>query len=130
MHNFLKTNYKIFIWPALVFGFHLIATFFGWYWSILWLDVPMHLLGGASIALSTYFWLRRFNQPEWLLGLSMISITALVAVGWEDFELVIDTVYGTHTQLGIYDALKDLYNGIVGATIITAIGFLKRRNRS
>lgn len=128
MAKFLKTNYKIFIWPILVLILHTLATYFAWYWTIPWFDTPMHFLGGASIALSTYFWLRRYGQPWWLLGLTMISVTALVAVGWEIFELLIDIFFNTTTQLGLYDALKDLYTGITGATI-TAIITFKTRNR-
>ena len=119
-------NYKIFLWPLLVLILHIFATVTGLYDKFAWFDIPMHLLGGASVALSAFFILKRSDPlPLWVTMALMIGGASIMAIGWEWFEFILDHYAHTVTQLGLFDTLKDLYDGVSGATIVAIIMMVK-----
>lgn len=110
----------VFILLILILLFHAVAMVNFWYWSVFWLDMVMHFIGGFWVAL-LFFWLRqkrRFtqistqinadekinfnlenNQRKSALSLresalwtivSCLSFVALIAVFWEFFEFLYD----------------------------------------
>ncbi len=118
--------YSIFAGPFIVLLIHIIGTLTGVYETFRWFDIPMHFLGGASIATSAYFILKRTNPlPLWVTMALMVGGTSMMAVGWEWSEYILDFFLHTTTQLGIFDALKDMYNGIVGASLIALVVMIK-----
>jgi hypothetical protein len=85
------------------------------------LDVPMHFLGGASIA---YFVSRCFAalpasvvMLRWRAAaeaLVAFCVTATSAVIWEFLEWFADRYLGTNAQKGLSDTLLDLAMGLAG----------------
>jgi uncharacterized membrane protein len=98
----------------------------GAYESVPDLDIPMHLLGGVSIAF--FFWrsvtceaagavlgtLSRFGQL--LLTLALVCAST---VGWEFAEWTTDYLGWTRAQGGLGDTMLDMLLGILGG-----VGFL------
>lgn len=41
-----------------ILSIHILATIYYWYWTVGWLDMPMHFLGGFWVAMA-YFWFRQ-----------------------------------------------------------------------
>lgn len=94
---------------------HCIALMFSLYWVYLWLDIPMHILGGATVALwyQSRFLLRRFER-KLSFGLTATIVFALAVGGvWEVYEYFVDPVL---TEFGV-DTLVDLVMDTVGAVI-------------
>ena len=50
-------------------------------------------------------------------GLFVVSLTALVTIAWETYELLQDIFFGTVSQLGVVDALADMWIGIIAAAV-------------
>ena len=125
-----------FILSSLIFilAFHFLAGFLSWYHAIWWLDIPMHLIGGAWVA-SLFFYL--FNNcwkilppkgrffPTLILCLGFV---ALVGVLWEFYEYLADVfINKTHpffivndTKL-LFDTLKDILNDLIGGVFVAII---------
>lgn len=104
---------------ALAYG-HVLAMEYFLYWRYLWLDIPMHVLGGFVIALgiallpsvrATY---ARLGSPFALT----LGTVLLVGVGWEVFEVWAGLSLFESGFWG--DTLSDLAADLVGG----AIGYL------
>ncbi len=116
-----------FIFPFLVFVFHILLYFLGIYELYAWIDIPMHFLGGFSIAF-TYIYLTGFlyreniveRLPFLIFFVFIISLVSLTAVLWEFFEFGIDIAFNLDTQKGVKDTLGDLLFGLIGGSF----GFL------
>lgn len=113
---------KAFIPMFAILGLHIIATIFKLYYYILWLDTPMHLLGGGAVAWTVLILLKIYKKEvrirkkmKLLDALFAVSTTSLIAVLWEVYEFVSDTFFFTTIQMGIQDTLGDLLMGIIGA---------------
>lgn len=116
-----------------IFIIHIFATIYFLYWIIPWLDILMHILGGAFVGLiilyiyyqSTYVEPRHFSKI--FVFLLVLSSTALIGVLWEFFEFFIDeyvAVSGWLTLIGgVRDTLEDLFFNLVGS-IASAIIFI------
>jgi hypothetical protein len=127
------------VWPpVVVFGLHVAASqALDAYARWPWLDVPMHLLGGAAIA---RFFARALevlshsNSAACVDGrvaaLLVFALTCSAAVFWEFAEFVSDRVAGTSAQVSLEDTLLDLLLGIVGGTAYLAGSTLARRRAS
>lgn len=108
-----------------------IASYFYWYFSIWWFDMPMHLLGGMSlglVALLGFFAQKAKNQaqiPNKKELLTIILLTALsIGFTWEIFEIVLNH-YTTQFQFNLLDTLSDISFDMAGA-VLTYFIFLKR----
>ena len=69
---------------------HVISLELFLYWKYLWLDIPMHALGGAVVALGLFtlhdLWPR---YPKRLLyPIPVLLLVLLVAMGWEVYWAV------------------------------------------
>lgn len=107
-----------------------LATANGWYYSVRWLDVPMHITAGAWIALAFYhFVYSRKAAPETgsvpVCAVSIIGIVAIVGITWEIYEFIIDVyVLKKYPALGFpgyvhFDTLKDLFDDLLGGALAT-----------
>jgi hypothetical protein len=113
--------------PAvLLYVLNLIFNAVGVYaWNQLpWFDIPMHLLGGASIAWAAWSLMveayrRRVvtAQPWWFLFFALLGMVMLVGVLWEMYEFSMDVLRGLHLQGGLTDTMKDLFDDLVGGTV-------------
>ena len=117
----IKAFYPI-IFVAII---HFVLTIFHLYYYIKWIDIPMHLLGGGAVALTTLEILKILKKQNrikkdlrYFEALFAISITALIAICWEFYEFISDTVFWSTVQMGIIDTLGDFLFGLIGASII------------
>ncbi len=121
----IKTYFPIIVWPALVFAIHLLSQELGFYNKITWLDTPMHFIGGMAIAAGSYSIFSHLEKKNELKTNSIvkiflaISITALAAVLWEFSEYISDSILHSHMQSSIYDTMKDLNMGLLGAIAVS-----------
>ncbi len=100
---------------------HYLSLELSLYWRYLWLDLPMHLLGGATVGLG-YLSLRDLfpSLPARAFGLvPTIVAVMLVAVAWEVFEVMIGVVFNEADRLR--DTVSDLLVGALGGFIAYAV---------
>ena len=95
---------------------HIIALELYLYWEFLWLDIPMHLLGGSAIALGVFAahdFIKQF--PKRLLYPIPVLLTVLtVALLWEVYELGIGIPIEDDFEV---DTIVDLIMGMLGGVI-------------
>jgi hypothetical protein len=124
-----------YIYPVvIVLALHLVATVFCLYFYMRWLDIPMHLLGGAATAYLSLGILMHIKglykikkQTLVLDALFVVGITAFVAISWEFYEYASDYILHAHLQIGLEDTLKDLLNGLVGSAVFALIYYFKKK---
>lgn len=86
------------------------------------LDIPMHALGGVLVAYAIHQMLKELPKkflPKHFTtqGIFVVSLTAMVTIAWETYELFQDILFGTVSQLGIADTIADMWIGI-GAAVL------------
>lgn len=98
-------------------------------------DTVLHLLGGLSIAYSANHVLelagrakRLTVQSRLLKAFIIIGFTVTAAVLWEFYEFVWDEIFGTLFQPSKTDTIKDLFMGLLGASVFCTI-FIKNKKR-
>ncbi len=112
---------KYFFPPVLVLIIHIFLVPFGIYYLYDWIDIPMHFIGGLSVAITFTLVLKSLQRNN-LLGkmnymvflVFVVSLTALTAVIWEFWEFLADVFVSLGAQLGIADTMLDLFLGIIG----------------
>lgn len=99
---------------AVLLVIHLYALKYYLYWHHRWLDIPMHMLGGA--ALGSFLMAFGTTRRTSTYFLCMLAIF----VGWEVFEYI----FGISTQLGgletrayRIDTVKDILDGLIGSCL-------------
>ena len=105
----------------LILAFHAFALYYHWYWTLWWLDIPMHLAGGFLVGAS-YLWYLKIRDKA-LGGLLMFSgVVLTVGLLWESHEFLYD-LYFKHstfmisTLAGRFDTLKDLADDLLGGVL-------------
>ena len=90
------------------------------YYELPWIDMPMHVIGGAASGIFFYFLSNRHHGEA--LKISLVA-TLIVAILWEFYEYYIDFA-NVNEWNGWGDTLSDIALGLVGAYI--AISFSKK----
>lgn len=96
---------------------HNLALMFYLYWTYLWIDIPMHILGGAVVALGFLAFFRSYVRVPLKIGLPLTLLVVLaVGIGWELFEwfgglMVTERAIVADTSL---DLVCDLVGGALG----------------
>jgi hypothetical protein len=128
--KFLKVL-GFFIFPVFVFIVHMFFSFYEIYDTFLWMDIPMHFLGGLAISYTAVLFLRFFREKDFIIIkkwfifiLVVVSVVVLIAVLWEFYEFLLKYFFHVNTQPSLEDTLFDLFIGLVGG-IVGAIGFRK-----
>jgi hypothetical protein len=124
------------LFPGFLLGcLHEIFTYSGFYvnsgWG--WIDIPLHLIGGACVAFaaaSLIAYAIKIKKlpplPWYLFILSVIGVVALVGLAWEFYEFLADVFYPVILrQADNADTMKDLANDLNGGFILVLL--LKRR---
>ena len=65
------------------------------------------------------------NIPLPIQILLAFTATGTTAVFWEFYENTFDFLFHTHMVLGLFDTIKDLFDGILGALALSV--FYKRK---
>lgn len=116
--------------PLSVVGFYSIGFALHIFKLFPWVDIPTHFFGGIAI---TYFYRSAIKNSQGLLGniplpiqiLLAFTATGTTAVFWEFYENTADFFLHTHMVLGLFDTIKDLFDGILGALVLSV--FYRKR---
>jgi hypothetical protein len=129
----MNKHFPIWILTSLVlfiFIFNLFATYWHLYFLIWWLDIPVHMLGGAWVALMTLFlyyhtkYLRKKDHAALFAFVLAVATALVVGLMWEVYEFIIDRAMSVH-DLQISDTLKDLCDDLFGGGA-AALLFIKK----
>jgi len=100
-------------------------------WYLPQLDIPMHIIGGASVAWAAWALMSYARSvkklpklPFWFSVLVAVSAAALVGVLWEHYEFLNDVFLHTDQQLAQYgtaDTMKDLADDLIGALLLSVL---------
>lgn len=114
-----QTMLNVIIFVGIVIG-----SYMGFFDSISWFDNMMHILSGFVCAVFGYDFAVIIQRKKGACAPTLASIFALmfalsIAVGWEFYEFLMDTLHGTNLQLakeGAETAMFDLskYNNEYG----------------
>jgi len=95
---------------------HVLFIHFDVYWTVRWVDIPVHMLAGIWIVL-TLAWILGWLAPDIKISFWRAVIWGLVVGGlWEIGELSIGIVFATSHGY-VADTVKDLFDDVVGAVI-------------
>jgi len=107
--------------PLLVFLIHLVIVLnFDIYTIYDWFDIPMHFIGGASIAFSFICVLKKCREEiiikDILVSIViLVALVGLVAIFWEFGECIF------HFQGDLNDTLFDFVMGLSGGLFVSLI---------
>jgi hypothetical protein len=126
--------FHILKFPILVFAVNVVLEMGGIYAALPWIDMPMHFLGGASIAVAGMSFLA-FLQKQGLVNelpfvlrtLFVMSFVGFAAVSWELWEFSIDFVLERHLQRDLFDTMTDMFFGLLGGLTASITLFLKKK---
>ncbi len=98
---------------ALIGVIHLAALRHSLYWHYVWLDLPVHFLGGVWLALAgTWLLLRSGMRAEVPI---IFSIVIIGSIAWEIFELAAGVPIERNFALDtVIDLTMDVAGGILG----------------
>lgn len=83
------------------------------YYEIWWLDIPMHILGGAGFSA---LFISILNYQNRKITFSKIIIAVMIiGVLWEIYEYSIHIFLGRDWN-GMLDTIKDLFDDFLGAS--------------
>jgi len=124
----MNTLFHILRFPILVFVVDLILKKGGIYVALVWLDMPMHFLGGASIAVAGIHFLVLLKTrglvnelPFWLRTFFLMSFVGLAVGSWELWEFSVDTVFNKHLQIDLFDTMVDIFFGLLGGFALSIL---------
>lgn len=113
---------------TVILVFHFLAGSLSWYDRISWLDIVMHVVGGAWVALlaAHLIAVRKIispSQPFLERYILILGAVALVGVFWEFYEYLADVFllkvhpfnFAPDPKL-LPDTLSDLVNDFIGGT--------------
>ncbi len=111
--------------PVLVFLLHLMFGQLKIYSVFVWADMPMHLLGGMSIAYSCILVFRKIKEKvvihdRFFEILIIVALVGLSAILWEFYEFVMDILLKTNFN-SLNDTLLDFFLGLVGGLTISSL---------
>ncbi len=118
----------LFVMAALIFG-----EIFDFYYKFESWDTILHTLSGFVIAMVAFIIVKQLNEEvdirvtlgSFFVALFAVCFSMAVAVVWEIFEYVIDTLFGTNMQKsGLVDTMEDLIVATIGALIVGVLGYL------
>lgn len=122
-----------------ILGVHILSVDQGWYISIKWIDIPLHIAGGAWVALAFFYLQCRhvllFSALPFLFSLIAVAgVVMLVGVAWEWFEFGFDYIFVPEhaewrAQLGLVDTMGDLLADLTGGVLV-GVYFLLKKNTS
>ena len=96
---------------------HIVSLELFLYWKYPLLDIPVHALGGAVVALGIFTFKDLFPKyPSRLLyPIPVLSFVLLVALVWEVYELKIGIPIEVDFEIDtIMDLIMDILGGIIG----------------
>lgn len=126
---------------AAIGAVHYLALWYEWYGTVWWIDIPLHLLGGAFIGVLFVYLVavRRdiLGKTDALSFLVLgVGFVALIGILWEFYEFWADVWFLKKYALNEFpgwihaDTLKDLLNDLIGgAAAIVALHALMKKKK-
>ena len=120
----------LFIWLVNIFANEVHLYFLLW-----WFDIPMHMVGGFWVALTSmviYYhlgWIHRHDRSASFVVAAMLGATLVVGILWEVFEFSVEHLVKLNDN-GVFDTLKDLLDDMIGAVIASVIFIRKGYNKT
>ncbi len=120
----------LFIW-----GVNTFADQVHLYYLLWWFDIPMHILGGLWVALTSmviYYhtgWVHRHDRSTSFVVAAMLTAALTIGIFWEVFEYSVEHFVKLNDN-GVFDTLKDLLDDMIGAVIASVIFIKKGYNKS
>lgn len=116
----------IFATSVFVMGIvHVIALELSLYWRYDWLDIPMHILGGFSVAFGFYTLCERkiFIQRRHVTLFPLLFLVLIVGLLWEVFEIwagipLLEDDFETDIA---YDLIMDIAGGFLGWVVAKSL---------
>lgn len=96
---------------------HVIALQLYLYWQYLWLDIPMHMMGGAMVALGVFALHDLIPKfPSRLLyPIPVLLFVLLGSLAWEVYEIQIGIPIEPNFKVDtIVDLIMDMLGGVMG----------------
>ena len=119
-----------------IFIAHALTIVQGWYITHQWVDIPLHIAGGAWVAFVFFYFQRRhillFSAlPFWFSLLMVVGFVMLVGVAWEWLEFGFDYFFAKDNflicaQLGLADTMGDLVMDLLGGMLVGLYFLLKK----
>lgn len=109
---------------SILAGIHLISLQLYLYWQYLWLDIPVHMLGGATVALGVFAFHDLVSKfPSRLLyPIPVLLFVLMASLAWEVFEIEagvpIEANFAVDTMI---DLIMDMLGGVVGYVVAYSI---------
>lgn len=107
----------------LIFSIHFVATKLYWYYSVWYLDIVMHFLGGFWVGLVFFYLLSPRDGPARTF-LKTILFVLVIGIGWEIFEMLVNDVIAKN-PFDFFDTIADLAADLFGGAVATFY-FLKK----
>jgi len=112
--------------PLSVISFYLVGLAFHFYDRYPPLDIPSHFFGGIAV---TYFFRSAIRNSQAFVGeipfpiqvLFAFTATGTTIILWEFYENILDFLFHAHNVLGLFDTLKDMIGGLLGAAVLTVL---------
>ena len=131
----MVSSKSVLIFLITILLLHFAATFNYWYWTYLWLDIPMHFLGGFWTAMAFIYLISNYQFPisgEFLKRnllsyfIIILSFVALIGIFWEFYEFLNDALFSSRGysqifQQGAADTIGDLFFDLLGGTVSAVI---------
>ena len=119
----------IFIYILFIFFAHFLGVTVELYNSINYLDKINHTLSGvltAYISLLILYLMHKYdNKSKGFNILWMISITMMIAVGWEMFEYIANIFFGGDAKrvvlTGVNDTMQDMIVAFLGSLMVVIV---------
>ena len=118
-----KRLLKTLVWLMfLMFLANTVILKFHWYYTIWWVDMPMHFFAGFWVGL---FFLYVFYTRNWFSHkiLAIILSTLLIGVLWEFFEILMGAI--SHEPFILLDTISDIFFDLAGGTFAILYFFRK-----
>lgn len=120
---------KIILFLFFIAAIHFIAVFYDWYWRFLWIDIPMHFLGGVFVAVVFLWLVKRFpghfdmSRNFFVTSIFLLGFVALTGILWEFSEFLYDLViiskgWESFAGQGARDMIGDLFFDLLGGLTI------------
>lgn len=120
---------------------HVLSIWLLWYTRIWWIDIVLHVLGGAWIAL-LFFYVKNIYAPRMsevapvpLYFMVVVGMVMFVGVAWEWFEYAFDFFFFYserflfRAQLGLTDTMGDLAADFIGGAVAALYIIVRERAR-
>lgn len=85
------------------------------FYEIWWLDIPMHILGGALVALLALSIFKYQNKEISFVKIAIFVI--VVGILWEIYEYSMYYFFN-YDWNGVFDTAKDLFDDLIGASLV------------